>query len=468
MTLEPTHTLALDAETWSTPALGLDRIVAADRSGTIRCWDASGRVVWEVASGAEITASPTLATLGEPAVLIGDRAGTVLALDLASGRCLWRRALGATLRATAAVAELQGETAIFLSVYGPRLVRLDAQGETVYDRELPKNAVYHRGRAAGAVSTPLVADVDGDGRLEVVFGVRAQRVYCCDAETGDVVWFRPLRYDPDSSPTLAVASGEPIILVGGGEHTGGTGDNALIALGPSDGRILWQAAAGGGVDGAATVADLDGDGEEEAVFCSLASGSVIATDLSGRERWRVPFGPTDACTHDPGCRVPGRPYFTGRAICRSYVTPLVADVDGDGAPEVVAGSNNGTLLVLDGASGAEKARLETGGMVRGSAVLADLDGDGLCEMVVPSGDRLLVFPTAAPAADAWPQTKGEPSHLGWRQPRSVPRARGPAPRLVGARLAWHATGRDALRFVAFQTERRLLNPLGIRFAEHYY
>ena len=469
MTLEPHLTLALDAETWTTPALARDRVVSADRSGRVRAWDASGAVVWEHASGAEITASPTLAELdGTPAILIGDHGGGLVALALDDGRRLWQRGFGSTIRATAAVAEIEGETAILLPVYGPRLVRLAATGEVVYDRKLPRNEVYHRGRDCGAVSTPLVADVDGDGAPEAVFGVRAQRVYCCDAASGEIRWFRQLRYDPDSSPTLCAApDGSPMLLVGGGEHTGGTGDNGLVALGPSDGRVLWVAGAGGGMDGAATVADL-GSGEEGAVFCSLASGAVIAIDLRGSEQWRVPFGPTDACVHDPICRDPARPYFTGRAVCRSYVTPLVADVDGDGAPEAVVGSNNGTILVVSAASGEEKARVQTGGMVRGSAVLEDLDGDGRCEMVVPSGDRLLVFKTDAPPEAAWPQTKGEPTHLGWRRPRPLAPAPGPRPRLVRPRLAWTATGRDAFRYIAFQVERRLLNPLGIRIAEHYY
>ncbi|MEL6614941.1 MAG: PQQ-binding-like beta-propeller repeat protein [Bacteroidota bacterium] len=468
MTLTLIRILELDAETWSTPALASDRIVAADRSGRVRAWDASGAVVWEYASGAEITASPTLAELdGTRAILIGDHAGTFVALDLASGEELWRQAFGAMIRATAAVADIDGETAILLPVYGPRLVRLDARGRVQLDRALPKNEVYQRGKAAGAVSTPLVADIDGDDRLEVVFGVRAQRVYCCDAETGEIRWFRPLAYDPDSSPTLSLSpEGKAQILVGGGEHTAGAGDNALIALAPSDGRILWRAPAGGGVDGAATVADL-GAGEG-AVFCSLGSASAIAIGLSGRELWRTPFGPTDACVHDPICRDPKEPYFTGRARCRSYTTPLVADLDGDGAPEVVVGSNNGTTLVLDAASGAVKARGVGHGMVRGSAVLGDVDGDGQCEMVVPSGESLMVYETAAPPEAAWPQTKGEPTHLGWRSPRPVPPVRGPAPRRVRSRLAWHSTGRDALRFAAFQVERRLLNPLGIRIARYYY
>lgn len=465
MTLHPLRTLALDAETWSTPALARDRIVAADRSGLVRAFTEAGEVAWEVRTGAEITASPTLADLPEPTVLIGDHAGTFLALDLVTGAERWRQSFGAMIRATAAVAESNGKLSIWLPVYGPRLVCLGPDGRVVYDRRLPKNEVYQRGRDAGAVSSPLVADVDGDGREEVVFGVRSQRVYACDAETGEILWFTPMRYDPDSSPTLAVFGDQPVILVGGGEHTGGTGDNALVAISPRDGHAFWTVPAGGGVDGAATVAEVGG--EPMAFFCSLGSSSVIATG-SREVRWRVPFGPTDVCVHDPICRDPQKPYFTGRAVCRSYVTPLVADFDGDGRPEVVAGSNNGTLLILDATTGEERTRLQTGGMIRGSAVLADVDGDGRCELVVPSRDSLLVFQTEATPVEAWPQCKGEPRHLGWRQPAPIPPASGKRPGYLGLRLAWHSTVRDAARFAAFQLERRILNPLGIRLAEHYY
>lgn len=466
MTWTPTLTLPLTAETWSTPALARDRIVSADRAGVVRAFSATGEIAWEVRLGHEITASPTLANLPEPTVLIGDHGGTFVALDLVTGAERWRQSVGAMIRATAAVAPVEGALAIVLPVYGPRIVRMTANGSVVFDRSLPKHEVYQRGRDAGAVSSPLLADVDGDGRDEVVFGVRAHRVYCCDATTGDLRWFTPLRYDPDSSPTLALSGQEPVLLVGGGEHTGGTGDNALVALAPESGRVRWTAPAGGGVDGAATVAEV---GEEPvAWFCSLGSGSVIATDLSGAERWRVPFGPTDACVHDPICRPPDRPYFTGRAVCRSYTTPLVADVDGDGRQEVVAGSNNGTVLVLDAEMGAVRERIQTGGMVRGSAVLADVRGEGRCDLVIPSGDRLLVYPTDAPALDAWPQTKGEPRHLGWRSPRAIPSRDVRAPRGVAPRLFWYSVPRDAARFVAFQVERRVLRPLGIRLAEHYY
>ena len=469
VTTSPYLTLPLAAETWSTPALSAGRVVAADRAGRVHAWDAKGRRVWSHDAGAEITASPTLTSLdGTAAVLICDHAGTFVALRLDTGQCLWRRPLGSKVRATAAVAEIHGETAIVLPVYGPRLVRLDASGAIVYDRRLPKNAVYHRGRDCGAVSTPLVADVDGCGAPEAVFGVRAQRLYCCDAASGDLRWFRTLRYDPDSSPTLcADARGRPMLLVGGGEHTGGTGDNGLLALGPSNGRTLWRAGAGGGVDGAATVARTAG-GDAVAVFTSLGSGSVIAIGTNGAERWRVPFGPTPACVHDPICRVPGQPYFTGRAVCRSYTTPLVADLYGGDRPVAVAGSNNGALLAVDLASGVVRARVETGGMVRGSPVLHDIDGDSRCELVVPSGNRVLVYRTSAPAEDSWPQTKGVPSHLGWRDRGPLAPAPGPPPRWVQTRLAWTATARDAARYAAFQLERRLLHPLGVRIADHYY
>ena len=460
LALEPGPTVELGAETWSTPAAWGGTLVAADRSGRVTAAGADGATRWTVETGEEITASPVVARLGgEPAVLVGTHGGTLLALGL-DGGVRWRRHAGAMVRASASVAEIAGRTAVVWAAYGPRVLCLTPDGQERWSARLPAHGVYHRGRDAGAVSTPMLADIDGDGRVEVVLGTRTSRVVCLDGRTGALRWFRTLTSDPDSSPSLAVGDGRAAVLVGGGEHTGGTGDRALVALDPADGRELWRAPAGAGVDSAPLVADLDGDGRPEAAFTTLGSGAVVAVDArTGALRWRAPLGPTDACLHDPACRRPGAPYVTGKAVCRSYVSPLAADLDADGRLELVAGSNNGRLVVLDAATGAERARVETGGMVRGSPVLADLDESGVCTLAVPSGRRVLTFGTRAPTAQAWPQFKGDAAHAGQRRPRSAPLAAGDPPWAVRSRLWWSAGPRDAARWAAVQAHRRLGLPL---------
>src|SRR4051812_29962580 len=64
-----------------------------------------------------------------------------------------------------------------------------------------------------------------------------------------------------------------------------------------------------------------------------------------------------------------------------YGSPAVADLDGDGQPEVIWGSYD--LVVLNGSTGATRARaLGNGGRVWGGVAVADIDNDGKLEVVV--------------------------------------------------------------------------------------
>jgi hypothetical protein len=162
-------------------------------------------------------------------------------------------------------------------------------------------------------------------------------------------------------------------------------------------------------------------------------------------------------------------YFTGDAVCRSYTTPLLCDVDGDGQLEVLLGSNNGHLYALDGKTGQERWKVQTGGMIRGSPVMLDVDGDGADELFVPSGARLLAFETHSRGV-CWPMYKGEPQHLGWQSPQadlglvpSLPRQGWPE-----FRLFWQAWVMDTLWYVLYHLQRRVLSPLGIELIDYVY
>lgn len=68
--------------------------------------------------------------------------------------------------------------------------------------------------------------------------------------------------------------------------------------------------------------------------------------------------------------------------------PTVFDLDGDGFSEIIFGSDDGVLRVLD-YKGNLKWYYETGGEIRSSPLIADLDGDGSNDIVFGSRDGLL-------------------------------------------------------------------------------
>jgi hypothetical protein len=73
-----------------------------------------------------------------------------------------------------------------------------------------------------------------------------------------------------------------------------------------------------------------------------------------------------------------------------YASPAVADLDGDGAPEVVWGAYD--VVALNGADGSLKWRAPNGSRVWPGIAVADLTGDGTLEVIAGRGsDQVTVY-----------------------------------------------------------------------------
>lgn len=89
-------------------------------------------------------------------------------------------------------------------------------------------------------------------------------------------------------------------------------------------------------------------------------------------------------------------------------TPGIGDVNGDGAPEVVFGSDDRKVWAVSVATGAPLWTRETGGVVSSSPRLADLDGDGAVEVVVGSGDEKVYVLAGRDGSVRWTAATGGP------------------------------------------------------------
>lgn len=115
-----------------------------------------------------------------------------------------------------------------------------------------------------------LADLDGDGKLELVFGsyFNDQHVYCVEAATGKVRW----RHASDGGPLDA--STTCIDLDGDGKLESLSADSAsgsLYCL-AHDGKLKWTLKLPSGTDSPCAVADLDGDGRLEIVVGTMWGG----------------------------------------------------------------------------------------------------------------------------------------------------------------------------------------------------
>ncbi len=345
--------------------------------------------------------SPTLADLtndGIPEVLVGTTAynGTngqnnqdmVLVALRGNGTTLWSRSVGAPINSSPAVADLDGDgnVEVVVSVGGdPANVRHNG-GIIAFDRN--GNQIWRfntqdyspvDGFTDGVYSSPTVCDVDGDGNMEIAFGGWDKRIYLLD-HLGRSLW-----------------SNIP---------------NGFPGPGYYNADSIWSTAA---------CADLNGDGSKEIVIGADITGGGILPDGTHTSNGGFLY------VFDKDGNVLVRRYL----LETIYSSPAVGDLDGNGQLEIVVGTgwywwnisgrrDDSFAYVFDTSNlfgtlpYADPNKLpnypgwpqETQYPGFSSPALADLDGDGDLEVVIGSGDPFITnddIPGAG-AVYAWHHT----------------------------------------------------------------
>lgn len=259
-------------------------------------------------------------------------------------------------------------------------------------------------------ATPIVGDLDGDGRLEVVqvgdWG-EVGRLLCLHAATGDVRWYSglsaadadrrtgrhtpqrraPLAIPPNRPPALVPArrrQGFDLVSVGGVERRVRgrlRSDWAATIWSGKDGSLIRHVLLPGGTWSASTplFCDCNGDGADEMVVLrhypydvvaidgknparcwrhvtrGPNQGSAVAADFNQDGRLEVVVVSSDGVVYvltagAGGEQAPVRPFdvlWSWNMQGGTFSIPCLADVTSDGRPEILAVSSTGTLFVLD-------------------------------------------------------------------------------------------------------------------------
>lgn len=247
-------------------------------------------------------------------------------------------------------------------------------------------------------STAGIADVDGDGAPDIVYagrpsgGVSVIQAY--DGQ-GNLLW--QSHDDDGGAHGLDVVNGAPSFANFDADA------GAEIVFGAAvidhDGLVVWDQGGGGAgatygtnssyTGGISAVVDLTGDG--------------VAEIVSGRHAWSVDWqaGAPPTVTLAP---------LWDAGAPDGY--PAIADLDGDGDPEVVLVAS-GTVRVLEGDSGLAwcgvdptQAMCDADPMLRTAAIdipgggrggpptIADFDGDGRPEIAAAGGSSYSVYDLA--------------------------------------------------------------------------
>ncbi len=284
----------------------------------------------------------------------------------ASGEELWRSTLAdgtSPLRINGdngapTFADLDGDGRVEI-IWGA--VVLDADGRLVWQRDGGGAEGTNTGYTGGITA---VGDLDGDGLPELVTGRSAYE------RDGTPKWRAPT---PDGYPALAQFDSDPqpeVALVAQGD---------VYLLDGVSGEVQWGPVAlpGGGRGGPPTIADFDGDGLPEIGVAGARSYSVYDPDGAAPVLWSRP-------TQDVSSNATGSSVF---------------DFEGDGSAEVVyqdecyiwvyAGSDGTVLLQLPSSSAT----------IHEYPLVVDVDADGNSEIVAVANDRSTSIPMLCRAAD---------------------------------------------------------------------
>jgi len=217
--------------------------------------------------------------------------------------------------------------------------------EAYHDLALSKQGWGNGDRSEFTYSPPVLADVDGDGDMEIVLVGDHEHSESTD-NRGVTFWVlnhdmtRPSGWEAPKDtgmPLVNDSKGQNIVptqpspAVGNLDETPGLEivapayDGYLYAFGPK-GALLWKyqfAAAAVPYTGASepVIADLNGDGHPEVVLATFSSGAPKAPEVPAH---LIVLNGNGAELH--------KVELSGRG---SMAAPTVADVDGDGALEIV-------------------------------------------------------------------------------------------------------------------------------------
>ncbi len=239
-------------------------------------------------------------------------------------------------------------------------------------------------------------DLDGDGIPEIVATSFNHNVTALRAD-GSVMW----RFSDDDTVLSGVAIGDidrdgrnDVVMSGDASQNAAYDAGGNIVALSGEGRRKWTKHVGQIGQSSPVLVDINGDGKLE-IF---AGTGINFVNLNG-----VPFPGNEVNGLDSnGNNLPGWPYNTGpnTGNFRTPSPPAVADLDGDGIPEIIIGDYSGQIHAIK-ANGSLLWKVQAFDTPLFAAPLvADIDGDGHLDVIQLTYSQVRAF-NGLTGANTW-------------------------------------------------------------------
>ncbi len=261
------------------------------------------------------------------------------------------------------------------------------------------------------LSSPVVADIDGDGKKEIIFGTKDGKIYSIDVE-GKIKWsysvdenhneVELMFLDAETSNSInATPHVEDINYDGQKEIIFGTESGKLYVL-DHDGKMQWSFATEGPIRGSPYIQKFANN--QSAIIFGSTDKHLYFLNSKGQLYWKfscssevescpiiiggtqplIVFGTNDGTIY--AVNLQGQAVWTYKTRAKVLAQPSYDKLSSDSEPVIIIGSTDGNVYCLT-TTGQTQWIFETEGAICSKVIIQDIDKDGKKEIVFGSCDN---------------------------------------------------------------------------------
>lgn len=367
---------------------GSNEIIFGDYAGMIHVMQADGTPVapFPIDTGATVGVAVAVGFVdndNNEDIVIGNDAGHVIAYDH-DGNIIFDYFAGGSIESNPMIADVDGNGTmeVIVCTYPVGAVHIINSDGTSFPN-------FPAAIDSPVMSSAAIGDLNNDGNLEVLVVTLTGSLNAISSNTGSNLsgWPYALGSGSTQGPTLSNLDADiyPEVLIA----TAATPGNVHVI--DNDGSLIWDLAVGAQVRTAIVTADFNNNGNNDICFIDF-SGNIHLVDQAGND-------------------LPNFPVNIGESV---ESTPIIVDMDANGTLDIVFGDNAGYLHSID-IAGDETYMfpINLGSSLKVAPAIGYADDDGDIEILIPNQlSYFLIDYKGSSGAVHWANFKRNPQRTG--------------------------------------------------------